>query len=110
MESQEYLLINDEAERGVFYKKTYLHVALSILAFIVLESLLIKLVPYDFIVWMVSGKFYLVISSRLLLVRSIAFFQMDLSPKPTDSVYGPGFLYRIGGRYFPTDDFLLLQR
>lgn len=57
MESQEYLLINDEAERGVFYKKTYLHVALSILAFIVLETLLIKLVPYDFIVWMISGKF-----------------------------------------------------
>jgi len=57
MESQEYVLINDDAERGVFYKKTYLHVALSILAFIVLETLLIKLIPYDFIVWMVSGKF-----------------------------------------------------
>jgi len=57
MESQEYLLVNDETERGIFYKKTYLHVALSILAFIVLETLLIKLVPYDFIVWMVSGKF-----------------------------------------------------
>lgn len=56
MESQEYVLINDDAERGVFYKKTYLHVALSILAFIVLETLLIKLIPYDFIVWMVDRK------------------------------------------------------
>lgn len=57
MESQEYLLVTDEAERGVFYRKTYLHVALSILVFIVLEGLLIKLVPYDLILWMVSGKF-----------------------------------------------------
>lgn len=46
-----------EVEKAAFYKKTYLHVALSILAFIVVETLLIKLVPESLILTMISGKF-----------------------------------------------------
>lgn len=55
----EYTLVSQTSslERAEFYKKTYLHVALSILGFIVLESLLLKFVPEDLIISMVSSKF-----------------------------------------------------
>lgn len=44
-------------EKAAFYKKTYMHVALSILAFIFIETLLIKFVPESLIVSMISSKF-----------------------------------------------------
>lgn len=46
-----------EAERAEFYKKTYMHVALAILAFMLVESLLLKFVPEELIMTMLSGRF-----------------------------------------------------
>lgn len=46
-----------EAERAEFYKKTYMHVALAILAFMLVESLLLKFVPEEVIMTMLSGRF-----------------------------------------------------
>ncbi|NUY81316.1 Bax inhibitor-1 family protein [Flavobacterium sp. MAH-1] len=46
-----------ELERATFYKKTYTHVALAILAFMAVESVLLAVVPIDVIAWMISGKF-----------------------------------------------------
>lgn len=46
-----------ESERAEFYKKTYMHVALAILAFIIVEGLLLKYVPEELIVKMLSGRF-----------------------------------------------------
>ncbi|SCY08213.1 Bax inhibitor-1/YccA family protein [Flavobacterium caeni] len=46
-------------EQATFYRKTYLHVALALLAFMVTETLLIQLVPSDWIIAMVnSGQFF----------------------------------------------------
>ncbi|HMP29994.1 MAG TPA: Bax inhibitor-1 family protein [Saprospiraceae bacterium] len=44
-------------ERTDFYKKTYTHVALAVLAFIGFEALLYNLVPVETIQLMFSGKF-----------------------------------------------------
>ena len=46
-----------ESDRAVFYKKTYTHVALAILAFIVVESILLKVVPEELILKMLGGRF-----------------------------------------------------
>jgi hypothetical protein len=46
-----------QVERAEFYRKTYLHVALAILGFIVMETLLINLIPADVILGMISQKF-----------------------------------------------------
>ena len=45
-----------ETDRAEFYKKTYTHVAAAILAFIVVEWLLLSLVPARAILTMLSGK------------------------------------------------------
>jgi len=45
-----------QAEKVVFYKKTYLHVALSILTFVILEAILIKIVPEELIVAMMGSR------------------------------------------------------
>jgi FtsH-binding integral membrane protein len=44
-------------ERSEFYRKTYTHVAFSILAFIGVEALLLNLVPTEFILSMMTGKY-----------------------------------------------------
>lgn len=40
---------SSEVEKAAFYRKTYLHVALSILAFIGVETILLKTVPVEVI-------------------------------------------------------------
>jgi FtsH-binding integral membrane protein len=46
-----------EIEKADFYKKTYMHVAFAILAFIAVEAVLIRSIPADLIFKMLSGKF-----------------------------------------------------
>jgi FtsH-binding integral membrane protein len=58
MENQNILVSNaSDIEKGAFYKKTYQHVAIAILAFVLLETVLLKTVPAEVIIWMLSGKF-----------------------------------------------------
>ncbi len=45
------------AEQATFYRKTYLHVAFALLAFILTESLLLKIVPEDLIISMTQSRF-----------------------------------------------------
>ena len=46
-----------ESARAEFYRKTYAHVAMAILAFIGVESLLLKFIPQEMIFSMISGRF-----------------------------------------------------
>lgn len=50
------LIESTQEEKAVFYKKTYLHVAFSILTFILLESILVKIVPEDVIISMMGSR------------------------------------------------------
>ncbi len=53
-----YVVANvSELERATFYKKTYQHVALAILSFILVESLLINLISPHIIMGMLGSKF-----------------------------------------------------
>jgi len=45
---------SSEVEKANFYKKTYLHVALSILAFIGVETILLNIVPPQLIAMMLA--------------------------------------------------------
>lgn len=55
----ENILVADASgiEKAGFYKKTYLHLAMAVLAFIVVETILIYTVPPTVIEWMLSGRF-----------------------------------------------------
>ena len=58
MENQNILVSNaTETEKATFYKQTYKHLALAVLAFIVVETIMIKFIPVEVILWMLSGKF-----------------------------------------------------
>lgn len=63
----ETLVINaKEIERSQFYKKTYSHVAMAILAFILVETVLLKVVPEEYIYMMVGQKY-----SWLLIIGAV---------------------------------------
>ena len=58
MDNQNILVsIATETEKATFYKQTYKHLALAVLAFIVVETIMIKFIPVEIILWMLSGKF-----------------------------------------------------
>ena len=58
MDNQNILVSNaTETEKATFYKQTYKHLALAVLAFIVVETIMIKFIPVEIILWMLSGKF-----------------------------------------------------
>lgn len=48
--------LSTDAQKASFYRKTYLHVALAILAFIVVEAALITFIPVEVIASMLSVK------------------------------------------------------
>ena len=53
----ELVVYSTESERAVFYRKTYTHVALAILAFILVETALLHLVPVELIEAMFGRRF-----------------------------------------------------
>lgn len=46
-----------DADRATFFKKTYSHVAYAILAFMFVEAILLRIVPMEWILMMMGGKF-----------------------------------------------------
>ncbi len=58
MEAQNILVgSSTSVEQAEFYRKTYLHVAFAILAFMLVETLLLTIVPDNLIMMMVGNKF-----------------------------------------------------
>ena len=58
METQSILVgSSTSVVQAEFYRKTYLHVAFAILAFMLVESLLLTIVPDNLIMMMVGNKF-----------------------------------------------------
>ena len=58
METQSILVgSSTSVEQAEFYRKTYLHVAFAILAFMLVETLLLTIVPDNLIMMMVGNKF-----------------------------------------------------
>jgi FtsH-binding integral membrane protein len=95
METPEILVGHaSDLEKAVFYKKTYLHVALALLAFIFAETLLLFTVPVDVIAWMLGGKFIWLFIIGLFWLGSLLSNKMAFASSRDQQYLGLG-LYVI---------------
>lgn len=80
-----------EVEKANFYKKTYLHVALSILAFIGVETILLKIVPVEVIAMMFQGRLTWLLIIGVFWLASILASKWSLSQSKSTQYLGLGF-------------------
>ncbi|WP_292008922.1 Bax inhibitor-1 family protein [Chryseobacterium sp.] len=80
-----------EIEKANFYKKTYLHVALSILAFIGVETLLLQTVPPELIGLMVGQKYSWLLVIGIFWVASMMASKWSLSQSKSTQYMGLAF-------------------
>ncbi|HAO09364.1 MAG TPA: permease [Chryseobacterium sp.] len=80
-----------EVEKAEFYKKTYLHVALGILAFIGVETVLLKTVPPEVIGLMFQGKFTWLLIIGVFWLASVLANKWSLSQSRSVQYMGLGF-------------------
>jgi FtsH-binding integral membrane protein len=83
-----------DIEKATFYKQTYKHLALAILAFIALETILIKVVPSETIIWMISGRFIWLFLIGLFWLGSMLSTKLSFDPSRQQQYLGLG-LYVI---------------
>ncbi|ASK28964.1 permease [Chryseobacterium sp. T16E-39] len=80
-----------EVEKADFYKKTYLHVALSILAFIGVETILLKTVPAELIYMMFAQKYVWLLIIGVFWLASVLASKWSLSQNKSTQYMGLGF-------------------
>lgn len=80
-----------DVEKADFYKKTYLHVALSILAFIGVETILLKTVPAELIYMMFAQKYAWLLIIGVFWIASILASKWSLSQSKSTQYLGLGF-------------------
>lgn len=80
-----------DVERETFYKKTYLHVALAILAFIGVEAVLLKTVPPELIASMFQQKYIWLLIIGVFWMASILANKWALSQSKSTQYFGLGF-------------------
>lgn len=80
-----------QIERTEFYKKTYTHVALAILAFIVMETCLINIIPADMIFGMLSHNFVWLGILGLFWLGSTMSDRLTMSDNRQTQYMGLGF-------------------
>jgi hypothetical protein len=90
--NSEILLLSQatDLEKATFYKKTYLHVAYALLAFMVVETLLLQLVPLDLIIAMVGGRFVWLFIIGLFWLGSTLSNKMAFAPTRNQQYLGLG--------------------
>ncbi|KPE51094.1 Bax inhibitor-1 family protein [Chryseobacterium indologenes] len=82
---------SSEVEKADFYRKTYLHVALSILAFIGVETLLLKIVPVELIAMMFGQKYTWLLIIGVFWLASILANKWSLAQSRSTQYLGLGF-------------------
>ncbi len=80
-----------EVEKAEFYKKTYLHVALAILAFIGVETVLLKTVPPEVIGLIFQGKLTWLLIIGVFWLASVLANKWSLSQSRSVQYMGLGF-------------------
>ncbi len=90
--NEDVILVSEasEVERAVFYKKTYLHVAMAILSFMVVEGFLLRAVPEELILQMISGKFIWLFIIGLFWLGSILADKLAFSVSRNTQYLGLG--------------------
>lgn len=82
---------SSDVEKASFYKKTYLHVALSILAFIGVEAILLKIVPERLIIAMFAQRFAWLLIIGVFWLASILATKWSLSQSKQIQYFGLAF-------------------
>lgn len=82
---------SSDMEKAAFYRKTYLHVALSILAFIGVETILLKTVPVEIIAMMFGQKYTWLLIIGVFWLASMLASKCSLSQSRTTQYFGLGF-------------------
>lgn len=91
MENQNFIVSEaSDIERATFFRKTYSHVAFAILAFIVVETLLIQFVPYEIIAWMLGGKYIWLFILGLFWLGSTMSNKLAFHPSQNQQYLGLG--------------------
>ncbi|MFC3157440.1 hypothetical protein SAMN05443633_10860 [Chryseobacterium arachidis] len=80
-----------DVEKEEFYKKTYLHVALSILAFIGVEAVLLKIVPDQIIYAMFAQRYIWLLIIGVFWLASVLATKWSLSLSRSTQYLGLGF-------------------
>lgn len=80
-----------EVEKAEFYKKTYLHVALAILAFIGVETILLKTVPAELIYMMFAQRYVWLLIIGVFWLASVLASKWSLSQSKSTQYFGLGF-------------------
>lgn len=82
---------SSEVEKAEFYKKTYLHVALAILAFIAVETVLLNVVPPEIIGLMFAQKYTWLLVIGVFWLASFLATKWSLSQSKSTQYFGLGF-------------------
>ncbi|QWT87265.1 Bax inhibitor-1/YccA family protein [Chryseobacterium sp. PCH239] len=82
---------SSDVEKANFYKKTYLHVALSILAFIGVETILLKTVPKEIIFMMFGQRYIWLLIIGVFWLASVLASKWSLSQSKSTQYLGLGF-------------------
>lgn len=82
---------SSDVEKASFYKKTYLHVALSILAFIGVETILLKTIPAELIAMMFSQRYIWLLIIGVFWLASVLASKWSLSQSKSTQYMGLGF-------------------
>lgn len=82
---------SSEIEQANFYKKTYLHVALSILAFIGVETVLLKVVPVELIAMMFKTSYTWLLIIGVFWLASFLANKWSMSQSRSTQYLGLGF-------------------
>jgi FtsH-binding integral membrane protein len=88
----ENILVSDatDLDKATFYKQTYKHLALALLSFIIVETILIKIVPVETILWMITGKFIWLFLIGLFWLGSILANKLAFDPSRQQQYIGLG--------------------
>ena len=79
-----------DIEKAEFYKKTYMHVALAIVAFIVVEAILLNVVPPDLIYMMVGQKYSWLLVLGIFWLASFLATKWSLAQSKSTQYLGLG--------------------
>lgn len=82
---------SSDVEKADFYKKTYLHVALAILAFIGVEAVLLQIVPDQLIFAMFAQRYIWLLIIGVFWLASILATKWSLSLDKSTQYFGLGF-------------------
>lgn len=81
----------NDVDKAAFYRKTYIHVALSILAFIGVESVLLKMVPDQVIFAMFAQRYIWLLIIGVFWLASVLATKWSLSQSQSTQYFGLGF-------------------